>query len=129
METLEITKEEHIVTTRIAARNKASELGLSVLNKTRVATAVSELARNVYTYGGGGRMDMDVVEKDGRKGLRCVFVDQGPGIADIEQAMRDGFSTGKGLGHGLPGAKRLMDHFKIESELGKGKRVEVIKWK
>ena len=129
MEMIEITSEEDIVNARLAARNKAAEFGFSLVNKTRIATAVSELARNIYKYSDGGQMEMDILKEGGRIGLRCVFIDRGPGIKDIEQAMSDGFTTSNGLGHGLPGSKRLMDEFEIASEAGKGTRVKVVKWK
>lgn len=128
MEKIKITREEHIVTARLAARNQATFMGMSMLNKTRVATAVSELARNIYKYGGGGWMEIDIIENAGRKGLRCIFIDEGPGINDVELALSDGFTTGKGLGQGLPGSKRLMDEFMIDTGPGQGTRIEVIKW-
>lgn len=129
METFKITCEDNIVTARMAARQKGAELGLSMVNKTRIATAVSELARNCLTFGGGGKMEMDIIENNKKQGLRFVFTDEGPGIQDIEKALDDGFSTGNGLGQGLPGSRRLMDELKIESEPGQGTRVEIIKWK
>lgn len=129
METIEILTEDHIVLARQAARDLADKIGFSIVNKTRVATAVSELARNVWTYCGGGQMEFEKITDGERIGIRCVFVDEGPGIADIEEAMTPGFSTADGLGQGLPGSKRLMDELKIESEVGKGTRVEVVMWK
>jgi serine/threonine-protein kinase RsbT len=129
METIEIRNNEDIVRARQAARMTAEKLGFSVVNKTRIATAVSELARNVFIHGGGGRMEIEKIKKSGKSGIRCTFIDEGPGIPNVEEAMRHGFSTRNGLGHGLPGSKRLMDDFRIESEVGKGTRVEVTKWK
>ena len=129
MEIVEINNEQHIVLARHFARSVAEKLGFRLVDKTRVATAVSELARNLYVHGGGGRMEVEEIHEGEKIGIRFIFVDKGPGIANVEQAMQDGFSTGKGLGQGLPGSKRLMDYLKIESEVGKGTRVEVVKWK
>ncbi len=128
MKTIEILTEHDIVQARQAARNAAGTLGFSIVDKTRIATAVSELARNVYSHGGGGRMEFEEIDEDGRTGLRCTFIDEGPGLPDIAEAVRDGFSTKDGLGQGLPGSKRLMDEFEIASEVGKGTRIEVVKW-
>ena len=129
MEVIEIHNEQHIVLARQFARRVAEKLGFSLADKTRVATAVSELARNVYVHGGGGLMEIEEIHQDERIGIRFIFIDEGPGIANVEQAMQDGFSTSKGLGQGLPGSRRLMDDLQIESELGKGTKVETIKWK
>jgi serine/threonine-protein kinase RsbT len=129
MEVIEIHNEQHIVLARQTARRVAEKLGFRLVDKTRVATAVSELARNVYVHGGGGLMEIEEIHQGERIGLRFIFIDEGPGIASVEQAMQDGFSTSKGLGQGLPGSKRLMDYLQIESELSKGTRVETIKWK
>ncbi len=128
METIEIRGKEDIVKARHAARMTAEKLDFSVVSKTRIATAVSELARNVFIHGGGGRMEIEKIRKGGKSGVRCTFIDEGPGIPNIEEAMRNGFSTVNGLGLGLPGSKRLMDDLRIESEMGKGVRVEVVKW-
>ncbi|MCD4784897.1 MAG: anti-sigma regulatory factor [Candidatus Eremiobacteraeota bacterium] len=129
MEMIEIHIESDIVRARQAARSLAESLGFSILSKTRVATAVSELARNTFTYGGGGSMKLEKISDRTRVGVHCIFVDKGPGIEDIVKAMTPGYTTGKGLGFGLSGSKRLMDDFKIESEVGNGTRIEVIKWK
>jgi serine/threonine-protein kinase RsbT len=129
MEVIEIYNEEHIALARQLARLVAEKLGFRLVDKTRIATAVSELARNVYFHGGGGRMKIEEINQSERIGIRFIFIDEGPGIANVEQAMQDGFSTSKGLGQGLPGSKRLMDYLQIESELGKGTKVETIKWK
>jgi len=107
----------------------AAAIGFRLIDQTRLATVASELARNVIKYAKRGRMIAQPTRKpDGRDGLRLIFEDSGPGIADIEAAMRDGFSTGRGLGKGLPGSKRLVDEFKIESDLGRGTRVTVVRW-
>lgn len=129
MKTVKIITEGDIVQARQVARDLAAALGFSLVDKTRIATAVSELARNVFKYGKGGRMELEAVNDAGRTGIRCVFIDQGPGIADIDAAMTPGFSTGRALGQGLPGTKRLMDEMELTSEVGKGTRVMVVKWR
>ena len=107
----------------------AAALGFRLIDQTRLATVASELARNVIKYAKRGRMiAQPFVSAAGRAGLRLIFEDKGPGIPDIAAAMRDGFSTGRGLGKGLPGSKRLVDEFKIESEVGRGTRVTVVRW-
>ncbi len=126
---LRIADEADIVAARREVRRWAEGLGFSRADGTRIATAVSELARNVYKYAGEGRMTVAAVGDEGsRVGLRLTFVDEGPGIADVEQAMADGFSTSDGLGQGLPGSRRLMDEFRIESAPGRGTRVAMTKW-
>ena len=128
MQKVEIRDEHDVVLARTAARDMAGGQGFSVMAKTRIATAVSELARNVFLHGEGGFMEYEVIRDGNKIGVRCRFVDQGPGIPHIEQAMRDGFSSIATLGHGLPGARRLVDDFRIHSEPGRGVRVEIIKW-
>ena len=114
---------------RNEVRQLAHALGFRLIDQTRLATVTSELARNVVKYGGSGRLIAQPTARgDGRDGLRLIFEDTGPGIADIDAAMRDGFSTGRGLGKGLPGSKRLVDEFQIESEPGRGTRVTVVRW-
>lgn len=106
----------------------AIALGFRIIDQTRLATVASELARNVVKYGDGGRLIAQPIEDyNGRPALRLIFEDNGPGIANVAEAMGDGFSTGRGLGFGLPGSKRLVDEFKIESEPGKGTRVTVLR--
>ena len=108
----------------------AAALGFRLIDQTRFATVASELARNVIKYAGRGRMiAQPTANQAGREGLRLIFEDSGPGIPDVEAAMRDGFSTGGGLGKGLPGSKRLSDEFRIESEPGRGTRVTIVRWK
>lgn len=126
--TFDIACEDDIVLVRSAARLFAEELRFSAIDKTRIATAVSELARNTLVHGGGGRAEIIGARNGTRVGIRCVFVDEGPGIADVPLAMTDGFSTTPSLGQGLPGARRLMDRMDIESGPSRGTRVEVIKW-
>ncbi len=107
----------------------AAWLGFRLIDQTRLATVTSELARNVIKYARRGRMIAQPLDAEqGRPGLRLIFEDSGPGIPDINAAMRDGFSTGRGLGKGLPGSKRLVDVFEIESEVGRGTRVSVLRW-
>lgn len=128
MERVNIKTEQDVVLARTAVRELAGNNGFSIMSKTRIATAVSELARNVFLHGEGGYMELEIVEDQAKVGVRCIFIDEGPGIPDIEQACSEGFSTTSTLGHGLPGSRRLVDEFDITSEAGRGVRVEVIKW-
>ena len=123
-------EDEHdIVVARNQARIFAASVGFGMVDQTRFATVASELARNIVKYARRGRMIAQPVRSAvGRQGLRLIFEDTGPGIPDIAAAMRDGFSTGRGLGKGLPGAKRLVDEFEIESEVGRGTKVSVVRW-
>jgi serine/threonine-protein kinase RsbT len=124
-----IQAQDDIVKIRQIVRAKAAEIGLSLVDQTKIVTAASELARNALDYGGGGRMLNQIFNDLGRRGLRLTFEDSGPGIADVEQALRDGFTTGGGLGLGLGGAKRLCNEFKIETAPGKGTRITIARWK
>ncbi len=118
-----------MVAARSEVRALAAAAGFRLLDQTRLATVTSELARNAVKYGRGGRLIAQPTRgPHGRDGLRLIFEDKGPGIADIEAAMRDGFTTDGGLGKGLPGSKRLMDEFRIESAPGRGTRVTVVRW-
>jgi serine/threonine-protein kinase RsbT len=128
-ESLPLTTPDHIVIVRQAVRLRAVELGFSLVDQTKIVTAASELARNAMTHGGGGRATIEAVTDGLRRGIRLTFEDDGPGIADLEQAMRDGFSTGGGLGLGLSGAKRLSNEFSIASSPGQGTRVVITRWK
>ena len=114
---------------RHAVREQAVGHGFSLVEQTKVVTAASELARNIINYGGGGEVAVTVVTQGLRKGLKLAFSDQGPGIADIELAMKDGFTTGNGMGLGLGGAKRLSNEFAIESTVGAGTRVTIVRWR
>jgi len=114
---------------RQKVREWAVALGFSLVEQTKLVTAASELARNTFTYGGGGAVQLEVVSNTVRLGLRLTFEDQGPGIADVELALKDGYSTGSGLGMGLGGSRRLVNEFEIESRAGEGTRVTVTKWK
>ena len=128
--TIALEYDHDIAIARNEVRAIAAALGFRVIDQTRLATVASELARNIVKYGKGGRLIAQPTEDpNGRQALRLIFEDKGPGIPNIEEAMRDGFSTGRGLGKGLPGSKRLVDEFKIESEIGQGTRVTVLRWK
>ena len=118
-----------VVAARQAVREWAKEIGLSVLDLTKVVTAASELARNTVVYGGGGSMSLAIVREGGRQGLRVTFEDRGPGIPDVERAMQDGFTTGQGMGMGLPGAKRLVDEFALTTSPECGTSVTILRWK
>ncbi len=118
-----------IVAARRGVTDWAREIGLTVLDRTKVVTAASELARNTVVYGGGGVMSLEMVRDGSRQGLRLTFEDQGPGIADVDRALEDGYSTGGGMGLGLPGARRLMNEFELTSTVGVGTCVTVVRWK
>ena len=117
-----------IVAVRQQTRQWAGEVGLSLVDQTKIVTAASELARNAVVYGGGGLVRLELLENGVRKGLRLVFADQGPGIPDVERALQDGFTTGGGLGLGLGGARRLVNEFAIDSEVGRGTTVTIARW-
>lgn len=124
-----ILTEQDIVTARQMGRKLAKDLGYGMIFQSRIATAISELARNIFLYADSGSVKINIIEKEGKVGLAIVADDQGQGIRDIKKAMEDGYSTSGGLGAGLPGVKRLMDQFTIESQAGKGTRVEIVKWR
>ena len=124
---LGIASDVQIIAARRKVREIASKIGFGTVDQTRITTAVSELARNIYQFAGKGMVTIFMLEGD-RKGIKIICQDNGPGIADIKLAMTDGYSTGKSLGLGLPGTKRLMDEFQIESESDKGTKVTVTKW-
>jgi serine/threonine-protein kinase RsbT len=126
---VEIASNEDVVFVRQRVRDQAQRAGFSLLEATKTITAASELARNALEHGGGGYAEIEVVTDGIRRGVRMTFVDEGPGIPDIEQALRDGFTTGNGLGLGLGGSRRLVNDFHIESVVGQGTRVQVIRWK
>ena len=128
-EVLDIRSGDDVVRVRQMVRNWATECGFSLIDQTKIVTAASELARNALQYGGGGTMSLDRMEDGGRKGLRLTFSDQGPGIADIALAMKEGYTTGSGLGLGLSGAKRLCNDFAIRSAPGEGTTVTIARWK
>lgn len=120
---------EDVVSIRQVVRQRAIELGFNLVDQTKIVTAASELARNTVQYGGGGLVTIEVVERPGRRGLRLVFEDKGPGIPDVQLALRDGYTTGAGLGLGLGGARRLANEFQIESQPGKGTTVTFVRWR
>lgn len=126
---LPLRSDEHVVALRKAVRDRATGIGLSLVDQTKLVTAASELARNTLKYGGGGEVRASTLSDGMRQGIRLTFADKGPGIADIEQALADGFTTGAGLGLGLGGAKRLTDAFEITSKPGEGTSVTIVKWK
>ena len=119
---------DDIVDARKAGHQLALDLGFSLTDVTMIATAISEIARNITSYAGRGAVRVTVADREGRKALVVRAEDEGPGIADIERAMEDGYSTGRGLGLGLPGARRLMDRLIVDSSLGRGTRIEMWKW-
>lgn len=125
---VKINTEWDIVAARQQGRIAAKELGFSTVDQARITTAISELARNIYLYAGHGEIHISNVYKANRIGLQIISTDKGPGISDIRQVMEDGYSTSGGLGAGLPGVKRLMDHFQIDSTLGEGTTITIIKW-
>ncbi len=127
---ISLESEHDIVVARGEVRDIAVALGFRLIDQTRLATVTSELARNIIKYAGRGQVIAQPTRStDGREGLRLIFEDSGAGIPDIAAAMRDGFSTGRGLGKGLPGSQRLMDEFKIESTPERGTRVTVVRWR
>lgn len=124
-----LRSEEDVVYARQAVRSWAVEMAFSLVDQTKLVTAASELARNTVVYGGGGTLRLEQVEDGARRGLRLFFEDAGPGIADVERAMQDGYTSGGGLGLGLGGARRLVNEFHIDSAPGQGTRITVVKWK
>jgi len=125
---LPIRVEQDVVLARQAARQAAVACRMRLIDQTKLVTAASELARNAVIYGGGGSMEWSVVENGVRRGLQLVFTDNGPGIADVAQALTDGWSSGSGMGLGLSGSRRLVDVFDLDSAPGRGTRVAITKW-
>jgi len=128
-ESLPIRSSEDVVLVRQAVRKQTLSLGFNLINQTKIVTAASELARNTFIHGGGGEVTVETVQNGTRQGVQMIFEDQGPGIYDIDQALKDGFTTGSGLGLGLGGAKRLSDEFEIYSKQGEGTRIRILRWK
>jgi serine/threonine-protein kinase RsbT len=126
---LHIRVSEDVVRVRQEVRARAAEVGFGLVDQTKIVTAASELARNTLDYGGGGVVQIEVMQNGPRRGVRLVFEDEGPGIPDIELALTDGYTTGRGLGLGLSGSKRLSNEFEIRSVVGKGTRVSIARWK
>jgi serine/threonine-protein kinase RsbT len=129
LEVFSIATTDDVVHVRQFVRKWAADLKFSLVDQTKLITATSELARNTFQHGGGGTMTAEIVENGARQGIRLTFEDHGPGIQDIELAMRGGFSTGKGMGLGLSGSKRLVNEFNIKSEAGRGTTVSITRWK
>jgi serine/threonine-protein kinase RsbT len=128
-DTVPLRSESDVVRARQTVRAWSQEVGFTLVDTTKLVTAASELARNTYDHGGGGEMQLEMHDEGERRGLRLVFVDRGPGIADIDLAMRDGYTTGKGMGMGLGGSRRLVNEFEIESQLSVGTRVAITRWR
>lgn len=122
---MQIVREQDVVPFRNRVKELATKIGMSLVNQTKLITAASELVRNMLKYANGGKVLLEIISKNAQTGVRLTFVDEGPGIADVQQAMRDGFSTGKSLGLGLPGTKRLVNEFDIKSKLGEGTTVTI----
>lgn len=129
IEATRIQSDLDIVIARTMARDLAKRIGFGSIDQARIATAVSELARNIFVYAGSGTVNARPVEKAGRHGIELEFRDQGPGIADLELALQDGYSTSRSMGKGLPGARRLMDEFEITSTVGTGTTIVCRKWR
>lgn len=126
---IRIAKELDMVVFRNRLKEFAVKIGMGLVNQTKLITAASELSRNMLRYAGGGVVLIEIINGQRQNGLRVTFTDTGPGIADLNEAMKDGFSTGKSLGLGLPGAKRLVSDFDIKSTVGKGTTITITKWK
>ena len=126
--TMQVLKEQDVVPFRNRVKEYAVNIKMGLVNQTKLITAASELVRNMLRYGNGGEAIIETVSKGPFTGIRLTFIDEGPGIEDIQKAMQDGFSTGKSLGLGLPGTKRLVNEFDIKSEPGMGTTVTIIKW-
>ena len=128
-DSMRIEKEQDVVPFRGRVKEYAVKIGMSLVNQTKLITAASELVRNMLKYAGGGTTLIEVISQGRDNGIRLTFVDKGPGIKDISLAMKDGYSSGKSLGIGLPGTKRLVNEFEIKSTVGEGTTVSIIKWK
>lgn len=128
-ETLQIRASDDVVQVRQRVRARALDVGLGLVDQTKIVTAASELARNTLDYGGGGTVAIETLIDGTRKGVRLTFEDHGPGIADLQLALKDGYTTGNGLGLGLSGAKRLSNEFRIDSTVGVGTRIMIARWK
>ena len=127
--TVPLENEQHIVASRQAVRTLCQQLKFSLVEQTKMITAASELSRNTLIHGGGGRMHWSILEAGMRRGLQLRFEDEGPGIVDIQLALTDGYTTGSGMGLGLPGSKRLVHEFELQSAPGAGTRVSITRWK
>lgn len=125
---VEILTEWDIVAARQLGRNEAKEVGFGTVDQARITTAISELARNIYLYAGTGKIEIERISDGRRVGINIIASDEGPGISDVRKAMEDGYSTSGGLGAGVPGVKRLMDDFKIDTVVGEGTVIKATKW-
>lgn len=125
---IEIQTEWDIVAARQLGRNEAKSTGFGTVDQARITTAISELARNIYLYAGKGRIEIESIKVGQRAGLLIIASDEGPGISDLQKVMEDGYTTSGGLGAGMPGVKRLMDDFQIETEVGTGTTITATKW-
>ncbi len=128
-DSMAIAREQDVVPFRNRVKEYAVKIGMSLVNQTKLITGASELVRNMLKYAGGGTVRIEVLSATRNNGIRLIFQDSGPGIPDINKAMQDGYTTGKSMGIGLPGTKRLMNEFEIISEVGKGTTVTITKWK
>lgn len=128
-ETMPVLTSDDVVRVRQAVRTKAVAAGFGLVDQTKLITAASEIARNTVDYGGGGTLTLEMLREGARRGVRLTFVDQGPGIPNLDQAMIDGFTTGSGLGLGLSGAKRLCSEFAVRSAVGEGTIVTLARWR
>jgi serine/threonine-protein kinase RsbT len=128
-ETMSIQSAADVVAVRQTVRQFSIAQGFSLVDQTKMVTAASELARNTLDYGGGGTVKVEALEQGSRRGVRLTFEDQGPGIPDLNLALKDGFTTGGGLGMGLGGAKRLVNEFEIDSRVGEGTRIVITRWR
>jgi serine/threonine-protein kinase RsbT len=128
-ETRPVRSDEDVVLVRRTVREWAVAAGFSLVDQTKLVTAASEIARNVVNYGGGGSLRLEALNDGARRGLRLVFEDEGPGIPDVDQALKDGFTTGGGLGLGLGGARRLVNEFEIRTKAGEGTQVALTRWR
>lgn len=126
---IDLASTDDVIKARQVVRDLAVSQGMSLVDQTKLVTAVSELARNTVVHGQGGEMRLEELNEGARRGIRATFIDHGPGIVDLDLAMKDGFSTGLGLGLGLSGSKRLVNQFAIESQPGKGTTVTIVRWK
>lgn len=127
--TIPIVREQDLILIRNHIQELCAEIGMNLINQTKLITAASELARNVLNYAKTGKIIMEIVSIDARQGVRLTFADEGPGIKDVEAALQDGYSTGSGMGMGLPGARRLVNEFSIQSTPGKGTTITIIHFK
>jgi serine/threonine-protein kinase RsbT len=128
-ELVPVDSEQQVVLVRQTVRARALEAGFSLVDQTKIVTAASELARNTIKHGGGGTLKIEILNEGMKRGLRLIFEDHGPGIPDLSLAMKDGYTSGGGLGLGLGGSKRLVNDFQIESQVGQGTKVTIVRWK